>query len=285
MTDANPGVLEGAALHLAGSLRRIGLRDAARAVYRRILRHAPGNRRAHLGLARTDLPGDDYIEVLAAVHERLRPRVYLEIGVSQGASLRLARPPTFAAGVDPRPHLCHTCAAETEVFVETSDAFFAAYDSRPRLAGRCVDLAFLDGLHSFEQTLRDFINVERRAAPGALVLIHDCLPSDAAAAAREPRSFFWAGDVWKLIPILATWRPDLELTAIGAWPTGLLAIRRLDPASGVLERGYDEIVAAFMDMPFERFAAEWRPRLAIVRSNAAAVARLLSASAPTSTRA
>lgn len=276
MTDANPGVLEGAALHLAGSLRRIGLRDAARAVYRRILAHAPDNRRAHLGLARTDLPGDDYVEVLAALHEALKPQFYLEIGVSQGASLRLARPPTFAAGVDPRPHLCHQFVAETEVFTETSDAFFAAYASRPQVAGRLVDFAFLDGLHSFEQTLRDFINVERRAAPGAVVTVHDCLPSDAAAAAREPRSFFWAGDVWKLIPILATYRPDLELSVIGAWPTGLLAIRRLDPASDVLDRGYDNIVAAFMGMPYERFAAEWRPQLPIVRSDAPAVARRLA---------
>jgi len=276
MTDANSGVLAGAALHLAGGLRKIGLRDAARVVYRGILRREPENRGAHLGLARTELPGDDYIKVLAALHAALRPCFYLEIGVSQGASLRLARPPTFAAGIDPQPRLRHPLTAETEVFTETSDAFFAAYAGRPQVANRLVDLAFLDGLHSFEQTLRDFINVERRSAPGAVVAVHDCLPSDAGAASRDQRGFFWAGDVWKLIPILATRRPDLELTAIGAWPTGLLAIRRLDPASDVLDRAYGEIVATFMDMPYERFAAEWRPQLAIVGSDAAAVARRLA---------
>ena len=277
--------MEGAALHVAGSLRRIGLRGAASAIYRRILRRAPGYHRAQLGLARASLPGDDYIEVLAALHASLRPRFYLEIGVSEGASLCLARPPTVAAGIDPCPRrLCHALGAETAIFAETSDAFFAAYDVRPQFAGRRVDLAFLDGLHSFEQTLRDFMNVERRAAPGALVMVHDCLPSDAAAATRDTRGSFWAGDVWKLIPILATWRPDLELTPVGACPTGLLAIRNLDPASGVLARAYDEIVAAFLAAPFERFVREWRPRLAIVRSDAAAVARRLSAAAPTPAR-
>jgi hypothetical protein len=276
MNDVAPRVLENAALHVAGSLRRIGLRDAARAVYHRILLHAPDSGRAHLGLARTDLPGDDYIAVLAALHAALQPRFYLEVGVSQGTSLRLARPPTFAVGIDPRPRVCHALEAETEVFAETSDAFFAAYDDRPHLAGRTIDLAFLDGLHSFEQTLRDFINLERRAAAAAVVTVHDCLPPHPATATREPRTFFWAGDVWKLLPILATYRPDLELVPIGAAPTGLLAIRRLDPASDVLERAYDEIVAAFMDMPYARFADEWRPRLAIVRSDAVAVARRLA---------
>jgi hypothetical protein len=269
--------MESAALHLAGGLRRVGLRGAARAVYRRVLRDAPDSRRAHIGLARTDLPGDGYLAVLEALHAALAPRFYLEVGVSQGDSLRLARPPTFAVGVDPDPKLRHAFTAQTEIFAETSDAFFAAYAARPGLSGREVDFAFLDGLHSFAQTLRDFINVERRAAPGAVVTVHDCLPSHEVAAAPEPSGFFWAGDVWKLLPILATRRPDLELTAIGAWPTGLLAIRRLDSRSDVLERAYDAIVAQFAPMPYARFADEWRPRLAVVRSDAAAVARSLAA--------
>jgi len=276
MTTGGSGALEGAALHLAGGLRRMRLTAAARAVYRRILRHAPGSMKAQLGLARIALPGDDYTAVLARIHAALRPRFYVEIGVSQGASLRLARPPTFAAGIDPRPMLRHPLSAETRVFAETSDAFFAAWDTRPEIAGRAIDLAFLDGLHSFEQTLRDFINVERRAAPGALVLVHDCLPPDAAAAARAPTGSFWAGDVWKLIPILATHRPDLDMRVSGAPPTGLLALRRLDPSSDVLDRAWDDIVASFMDARFERFAAEWRPRLKITPSDAAAVARILA---------
>src|SRR5215510_13880972 len=127
------GALEGAALHVAGSLRRIGLRGAAGAIYRRILRRAPGYHRAQLGLARASMPGDDYFAVLAALQAALRPRFYLEVGVSEGASLCLAAPPTFAAGIDPCPHLCHALGAETAIFAETSDAFFAAYDVRPQL--------------------------------------------------------------------------------------------------------------------------------------------------------
>jgi Methyltransferase domain len=39
-------------------------------------------------------------------------------------------------------------------------------------------MAFIDGLHHFEQVLRDFINVEKRATSEGLIVIHDCIPFD-----------------------------------------------------------------------------------------------------------
>ena len=45
-----------------------------------------------------------------------------------------------------------------------------------------MELAFIDGLHLFEQVLRDFINVERHSSPSTVVLLHDCLPLDEATA-------------------------------------------------------------------------------------------------------
>ncbi len=60
---------------------------------------------------------------------------------------------------------------------------------------------------------------------------------------------FWTGDVWKLIPALIRWRPDLEVHSIAARQPGLGMITRLDPASRVLSENYEAIVAQFMDMP------------------------------------
>jgi hypothetical protein len=111
-----------------------------------------------------------------------------------------------------------------------------------------VDLAFVDGLHRFEQALRDLANVERRARPGSVVLLHDCLPLDAATSSRERRTGFWSGDVWKILPVLAEHRPDLDVFVIPAYPTGLAVVTRLDPSSRVLDARAAEI------------ADEWRDR-------------------------
>jgi hypothetical protein len=48
--------------------------------------------------------------------------------------------------------------------------------------------------------------------------------------------------VWKLLPILREYRPDLRLHVLDCPPTGLVAITRLDPASSVLADCYDDIV-------------------------------------------
>ncbi len=37
---------------------------------------------------------------------------------------------------------------------------------------------------------------------------------------------YWTGDVWKLIPILQRYRPDLQLTLFDAPPSGLVAGQR-----------------------------------------------------------
>ena len=53
---------------------------------------------------------------------------------------------------------------------------------------------------------------------------------------------FWTGDVWKLLPILRKYRPDLRLHVLDCPPTGLVAITRVDPASRILADCYYDIV-------------------------------------------
>ena len=93
----------------------------------------------------------------------------------------------------------------------TSDKFFADVDLQAVLRNR-IDVAFLDGMHNFEYLLRDFINVERFCHQKSLILMHDCLPTVPGIAARDrPANELsaWSGDVWKLLPILRKYRPNV----------------------------------------------------------------------------
>jgi hypothetical protein len=210
------------------------------------------------------LDGEVYTHTLASLHLGLKPRSYFEIGTLHGQTLRLATCP--AAAVDPNFQLAEDLAGgrpNWRLFEKTSDAFFAEHDLKALLGGP-VGLAFLDGMHRFDFLLRDFINTERACDGASVVLMHDGLPRDAAmtgaadatAASRFPG--YWTGDVWKLIPILRRWRPDLQVVGLDALPTGLIAVTGLDPANRALSDNYEAIVAEWTPVSL---AAYGLPRL------------------------
>lgn len=236
--------------------------EGAIAACRRALELDPDCVAAHVTLARARLPGEDYLAWLARFHAALAPALYLEIGVDAGRTLSLARPPTRVIGVDPAPVAPRAFAAPTRTFPLESDAFFASPRCDAALAGERVGLAFVDGLHLFEQALRDFMHVERRAAADSVVLFHDCLPLDRATSSRERRTGFWTGDVWKIVPILARHRPDLEVFVIPTYPTGLGVVTRLDPSSTTLPDRLDAIVREFQPLEWDDAAAAAMPRVA-----------------------
>jgi len=125
----------------------------------------------------------------------------------------------------------------------TSDDFFA--ETSPDLP---PDFCFIDGLHLFEYALRDFMNIERRAAPGAVVVIDDVFPNHPIQAERERQTCVWTGDVWRLVEILRNYRPDLFLLPLDAAPAGLLLVAGLDPSNRVLWQNYDIIVGKARDI-------------------------------------
>ncbi|HEX7388508.1 MAG TPA: class I SAM-dependent methyltransferase [Acidiphilium sp.] len=213
-----------------------------------------------------DLQGQNYLHYIRSLHERMKPRTYLEIGTRSGDSLALtdavsiAIDPAFAISADVigRKPACL-------FFQTTSDEFFRNFDPM-RLLGGSIDLAFLDGLHLFEVLLRDFINTERSCRSDSVILMHDCIPSDVYMAERidDPvhrhrmgsKQDWWAGDVWKIAPILQRWRPDIELIALDCVPTGLLVAAGLDPASTVLADRYGEIVAEFAEVDLSGYGLD-----------------------------
>lgn len=203
-------------------------------------------------LASLRLPGPPYRDVLRRLHELIRPRTYLEIGVETGATLALAQHAERAIGIDPNLSKLRRglLTKAARVFEETSDAFFARENREQSLGGRTLDLAFIDGMHWFEYALRDFVNVEAWSSPDTVVVLHDCLPIFPATASRERRTKFWVGDVWKIVPILREYRPDLRIKTIATAPSGLCVVRGLNPTSRVLPEQLDSIIERFRDMPY-----------------------------------
>lgn len=200
-----------------------------------------------------DLPGRFYQHCLHDIHQSLAPRTYLEIGVANGDSLALATcrsiavDPSFRlkpAGMGKKPEL--------HLFQMESDAFFATYDPIEIFRAR-IDVAFIDGMHLFEFVLRDFINTERVCHPGSLILLHDTAPRDPFMATRNPYNHatmrqskhpgWWTGDVWKIVPVLKHYRPDLKVTTFDAPPTGLTLVTGLDADNRTLSEQYDAIVS------------------------------------------
>lgn len=95
----------------------------------------------------------------------------------------------------------------------TSDNFFR--NKAPKILGAGkIDLFFIDGLHTFEASLKDVLNSLKYLNKNGTIIMHDCFPPHKAAA--TPAASFqdakkmnvngwtgqWCGDVWKTIVYL-----------------------------------------------------------------------------------
>jgi hypothetical protein len=213
-----------------------------------------------------DHSGEDYLSVLTRLHRHLQPKRYLEIGVLHGDTLALAECPSIA--IDPNLEINQDVIGVKAcclLFQMSSDAFFSAYDPKLLLGGP-IDIALLDGLHLFEYVLRDFIQLERHMKKNSVLLLKECIPTDAHICRRrlEDQSFaaasahpdWWAGDVWKAVVTLKDSRPDLYIHAFNAAPAGLVAITNLDPASEVLTNHYFSVVETYGRMQLHQYGVE-----------------------------
>ncbi|MFI6659248.1 class I SAM-dependent methyltransferase [Streptomyces sp. NPDC050523] len=205
-------------------------------------------------------------EFLRELHKVTANRNYLEIGVNDGRSLTLSRVPSIA--VDPAFKVVTEIKCDVHLVKATSDDFFARENPLQYLRGgrhpvrnlrrgrspvgywrrTTLDLAFIDGMHLFEFALRDFMNIEKYADWGSVIVFDDMLPRSIDEAARDRHTTAWTGDVYKVIEILTRYRPDLKLVLVDTQPTGQLVIFGADPKNTVLTDKYDEIMAEF-DVP------------------------------------
>jgi hypothetical protein len=202
--------------------------------------------------------GLDYREFLEALHKTLQFEWYLEIGSQTGLSLAKSRSPSVA--VDPEFRLKHNVMANKSalhMFQLTSDDFFAAGHLKALKVK--PSFSFLDGMHLFEFLLRDFFNTEAAGSKTSVIALHDCCPFGGGLTTRDvdnrPRGP-WTGDVWKLIPILQEYRPDLNIEVVGCAPTGLVVVSNLDPQNRVLQDKYDEILGRYLEVDLDTFGVK-----------------------------
>ena len=195
--------------------------------------------------------GVEYLEFLKLCATQMKPASYLEIGTASGASLRqfecdaICIDPEFQIKQDPL-----LTRKRTLCFQMTSDDFFARNDPTTFFPGG-VDFGFLDGLHHFEALLRDFMNFERCSHTNSVVVLHDCLLTDLIMTSREFRWGGWTGDVWKILPLLAKYRPDLRIFLLDCPPTGLVICQNLNADSKILKDHYAEIMDEFSTLELD----------------------------------
>jgi hypothetical protein len=121
--------------------------------------------------------------------------------------------------------------------------------------------------------LRDFINIEKRAAANGLIGLHDCIPFDDIAAGRDYHAPYWVGDVWKCLAILMDHRPDLHIEIVGAPPSGLVLVSKLDPDSRFLDNNFESLVRDYGPLRFADWETRYAKRIKLIPSHAEAVSR------------
>lgn len=150
---------------------------------------------------------------------------YLEIGVNEGATFtkvkarrKVAVDPVFlfdvpeAAAADPA----------SEFHEVTSDEYFGTIvDPSERF-----DVIYLDGLHTFEQTLRDFTNAVHHLAPNGAIVVDDVCPVSYLASLPDRDNYFkvrnfldvtdksWMGDVYRLVFFVETFYQHMSYATI-----------------------------------------------------------------------
>lgn len=144
---------------------------------------------------------------------------YLEIGVQSGVNF-FQISADYKVAVDP----CFTMEGDqksinpSDHFYElTSNDFFESKNP-VTLKEKSLDIAFIDGMHTFEQSREDVLNTLKYLKDDGIIIMHDCYPQNEAAAhpdmdtAIRMPSFTgaWNGDVWKTIVWFRSIRPDLN---------------------------------------------------------------------------
>jgi hypothetical protein len=187
--------------------------------------------------------------VIQQIIDKINARVYLEIGVSRGKVLLRIKAP-YKFGVDPKLKLSIDKKIKrrlgllgARLFEITSDRFFNEFSHK--ILSNGIDVAFVDGLHTYEQTLRDVENCLRYLNKNGVIVMHDCNPLSYAIAYSVKESTkeiselirngeipgwnnSWCGDVWKTLVHLRIVHSDLNIFTLD-----------LDWGLGIITRGKD----------------------------------------------
>jgi len=165
---------------------------------------------------------------------------YLEIGVHEGSTLAEVNCGR-KVGVDPsfspeREAVQAKVGDHVTLHEMTSNSYF-------EVSQETFDFIYIDGLHHWEQVYSDFVCSLARLRPGGLILLDDTLPIDWFSMRRnkafsiQSRRFLkpkarhrhaWHGDVFKVVPLVASFHRDLEWATFDRGNGQTLFWRRLE---------------------------------------------------------
>lgn len=163
---------------------------------------------------------------------------YLEIGVFVGHHLMQIKAPNIMV-VDPFiqvPFWRNNTDPTHHYYEVTSDDFFEQQSNY--LEKNKIQACLIDGLHTYEQSLKDVLNTLDNCEDDCLIVMHDCKPVNKAAAqptmalGRQTEGYngLWMGDVYKTILWLRSFRDDVQTFVLDC-DCGLGIVKKGKPES------------------------------------------------------
>jgi SAM-dependent methyltransferase len=210
--------------------------------------------------------------IIQEIINRKKAKTYLEIGTGNGdhflkirARRKIAVDPDLSSLKIKKRKSKYYFRNITNLFNQyyemTSDDFFK---QEPEILQKYrLDFVFIDGLHSYEQALKDVLNSLRFLKEDGVIIMHDCNPASEAEA-HPADSFehaeslnlpgwnkYWCGDVWKTIVHLRANRSDLNIFVLDC-DMGLGVITRAKQ-KGTLKYSPEEIKnLSYKDLEYNR---------------------------------
>jgi hypothetical protein len=237
----------------------------------------------------------DIIQELLSLYEQPS---YLEIGVETGSTFLPMRARRKVA-VDPVFRFNVAEASRQQPHAEFHQVPSDEYFGRIIRPEDRFDLIYLDGLHTLEQTLRDFVNALHFVKPHGLLLIDDVVPTSWAASLPSKDLAYrmktltnawgderrWMGDVYRLVYFIDTFAQQWTFRIVAenhgqlvAWrtPRASTPDRRLEAVSRM---NYEDVlgqIEVFQIRPWAMVRAEVEAYLAGVRGGEPQLAASLS---------
>jgi len=183
--------------------------------------------------------------------DRMKARTYLEIGVERGINFFQTKAPIKIA-VDPRFKIPNRPDNTDSVYFYElpSDDFFVS-DHKAKLEKDGIDVALVDGLHTYEQSLRDMVSCAEYLNDDGIIIVHDCYPKNEAASLPDMKAAIkhstfngaWNGDVFKAILWLRCNRKDLEVYTLD-----------VDHGLGIIKKGKPQSMLEYTDEHIEKLS-------------------------------
>ncbi len=151
--------------------------------------------------------------LIQKVINQLKADYYLEIGINYGINILNVICPR-KLGVDPRVRITprkkifsyfkNPSNLFNRLYPCTSDKFFENNENFLKKIG--LDVVFIDGLHTYDQSLRDVLNTLKFLNDNGIIIMHDVNP-----ISKRSAQFGRLGDTWKTIIHLRSKHNDLKI--------------------------------------------------------------------------